>query len=177
MKTIRFNNYNEANAFKQGIDMANDPSLQVKHFTHDPCLLQIIDLDDSTDEDYDLMFEPEPTTPRGLDLDPPAYLRTPVEDVLASDPHAEFTVERGHGETYANNKLTLYAHSEYPPSSVLAGQPRRIWVYDWDDDDEARAELALLAAYYGPALDIQAPTGSTHRPVSEVVGGLPCDET
>jgi hypothetical protein len=57
-------------------------------------------------------------------------------------PRPTFTLERGRGETYAHNRPVLYAHSIYNRGSVLAGQPRRLWVAQWDTWDEARAALA-----------------------------------
>jgi hypothetical protein len=38
----------------------------------------------------------------------------------------------------------LYAHSVYERSSVLAGQPRRLFVEQWATWDEARSALALV---------------------------------
>lgn len=48
------------------------------------------------------------------------------------------TIERGRGETYANDRWTVYEHSTYPSSSVLAGQHRRVWVDDFDTLAEAQ---------------------------------------
>jgi hypothetical protein len=57
-------------------------------------------------------------------------------------PRPTFTLEMGRGETYSQRRPVLYGHSVYNPSSVLAGQPRRLWVAQWDTWDEARAALA-----------------------------------
>ena len=57
-------------------------------------------------------------------------------------PGPKFTLEPGRGETYRHTRPVLYAHSTYERSSVLAGQPRRLWVAQWDTWDEARAALA-----------------------------------
>jgi hypothetical protein len=57
-------------------------------------------------------------------------------------PRPTFTLERGRGETYRHPMPVLYAHSIYERTSVLAGQPRRLWVAQWDTWDEARAALA-----------------------------------
>lgn len=57
-------------------------------------------------------------------------------------PRPTFTLEMGRGETYRHARPVLYAHSTYKRSSVLAGQPRRLWVAQWNTWDEARAALA-----------------------------------
>ena len=54
-----------------------------------------------------------------------------------SRPRPSFTLEPGHGETYRPARPVLYAHSVDQRSSVLAGQPRRLWVAEWDTWDEA----------------------------------------
>jgi hypothetical protein len=56
-------------------------------------------------------------------------------------PRPTFTLEMGRGETYRHTKPMLYAHSVYEKSSVLAGQPRRLFVEQWNSWDEARAAL------------------------------------
>ena len=57
-------------------------------------------------------------------------------------PRPTFSLEPGRGETYRHTRPVLYAHSTYERSSVLAGQPRRLWVAQWDTWEEARAALA-----------------------------------
>src|SRR3954453_4074688 len=57
-------------------------------------------------------------------------------------PRPTFTLEPGRGETYRHARPMLYAHSVYERSSVLAGQPRRLFVEQWNTWDEARAALA-----------------------------------
>src|SRR4029079_18371658 len=57
-------------------------------------------------------------------------------------PRPTFTLEQGRGETYRHARPVLYAHSVYERSSVLAGQPRRLFVEQWDSWEEARAALA-----------------------------------
>lgn len=49
------------------------------------------------------------------------------------------TIELGNGATYRNNRYTVYEHSIYPHSSVLAGQQRRVWMDDFDTLAEAQA--------------------------------------
>jgi len=55
-----------------------------------------------------------------------------------------WTVEPGHGETYHTGKPTLYAHDEYPRSSVLHGQPRRTYIHEFDSKDEAQKVCVVL---------------------------------
>ena len=57
-------------------------------------------------------------------------------------PRPTFTLEMGRGETYRHSRPVLYAHSVYERSSVLAGQPRRLFVEQWATWAEARAALA-----------------------------------
>lgn len=57
-------------------------------------------------------------------------------------PRPRFTLEPGRGETYRHARPVLYAHSTYERGSVLAGQPRRLFVEQWATWDEARAALA-----------------------------------
>jgi len=57
-------------------------------------------------------------------------------------PRPTFTLEMGRGETYRHSKPVLYAHSTYGRSSVLSGQPRRLFVEQWETWAEARAALA-----------------------------------
>src|SRR4051812_21575722 len=69
-------------------------------------------------------------------LDRINHIRTTVR------PRPTFTLERGRGETYRHPRPVLYAHSIYERSSVLAGQPRRLFVEQWNSWDESRAALA-----------------------------------
>lgn len=55
-----------------------------------------------------------------------------------------FSLEMGRGETYRHARPVLYAHSVYERSSVLAGQPRRLFVEQWETWEEARAALAKV---------------------------------
>jgi hypothetical protein len=93
-------------------------------------------------------------------------------------PRPTFTLEMGRGETYRNAKPVLYAHSVYEQSSVLAGQPRRLWVAQWDTWDEARAALAEVRRQdrkfrfddYGEG------GGTSYIPSSVLTRHLPDDE-
>src|SRR3954452_23491010 len=92
---------------------------------------------------------PPDTAGRGVDSTVP-HRRPAMSDLLdridairtTCRPRPTFTLERGRGETYRHARPVLYAHSVYERSSVLAGQPRRLWVAQWDTWDEARAALA-----------------------------------
>jgi hypothetical protein len=93
-------------------------------------------------------------------------------------PRPTFTLERGQGETYKHARPVLYAHSVYGRGSVLAGQPRRLWVAQWDSWDEARAALAQARqedrtfAYDDHGKD----GGTTHVPSDVLTRHLPDDE-
>jgi hypothetical protein len=87
--------------------------------------------------------------------------------------HRSLTLEFGRGETYRSNKPTLYGHSTYGRSSVLAGRPRRVFLESWDDLDTARAELKAAKIRYTDLCDTR---GSTHIPVNVITAGLPDDE-
>ena len=86
--------------------------------------------------------------------------------------HRSLTLEFGRGETYRNNKPTLYGHSTYGRSSVLAGQRRRVFLESWDTIEEAKAELKAAKVRYTDLTDTHC---STHIPVSQVVSHLPDD--
>jgi hypothetical protein len=93
-------------------------------------------------------------------------------------PRPTFTLERGRGETYRRPRPVLYAHSIYERSSVLAGQPRRLFVEQWDSWQEARAALAQVRKDdrtfryedYGEG------GGTSHIPSSVLTRHLPDDE-
>lgn len=64
------------------------------------------------------------------------------------------TIEFGNGETYKNSRYTVYEHSKYSRSSVLAGQDRRVWLDDFDTLAEAQAaypKARQSGATYQPA--------------------------
>ena len=93
-------------------------------------------------------------------------------------PRPTFTLERGRVETYRHARPVLYAHSVYNRSSVLAGQPRRLWVAQWDSWDEARAALTEIRKHdrtfkyddYGEG------GGTTYIPSDVLTRHLPDDE-
>jgi hypothetical protein len=87
--------------------------------------------------------------------------------------HRSLTLEYGRGETYSSNRPTLYGHSTYGRSSVLAGRKRRVWLEDWDDLDTARAELKAANIRYDDLCDTH---GSTHIPVDIITAGLPDED-
>jgi hypothetical protein len=93
-------------------------------------------------------------------------------------PRPTFTLEPGRGETYAHGRPVLYAHSVYDRSSVLAGQPRRLGVAQWDTWDEARAALAEVrtADRTFKFEDFGEGGGTTYIPSSVLTRHLPDDE-
>lgn len=93
-------------------------------------------------------------------------------------PRPTFTLEPGRGETYRHRRPVLYAHSTYERSSVLAGQPRRLWVAQWDTWDEARAALGEVrkANRSFKYDDFGEGGGTTHIPTSVLTRHLPDDE-
>ncbi len=92
-------------------------------------------------------------------------------------PRPTFTLEPGRGETYRHRRPVLYAHSTYERSSVLAGQPRRLWVAQWETWDEARATLAEVrtADRTFRFEDFGEGGGTTHIPTSVLTRHLPDD--
>ena len=88
--------------------------------------------------------------------------------------HRLLTLEYGRGETYRSNMPTLYGHSTYERSSVLAGRPRRVFLESWDDLDTARGELKAAKIRY---VDLCDTRGSTHVPVDVITAGLPDEDT
>src|SRR3954468_7431453 len=93
-------------------------------------------------------------------------------------PPPPFTLEMGRGETYRHSRPVLYAHSVYERSSVLAGQPRRLWVEQWETWEEARAVLAEArkADRTFQYDDFGEGGGTTHIPSSVLTRHLPDDE-
>jgi hypothetical protein len=93
-------------------------------------------------------------------------------------PRPTFSLEPGRGETYRHRRPVLYAHSTYERSSVLAGQPRRLWVAQWDTWDEARAALAEVrkANHSFKYDDFGEGGGTTHIPTSVLTRHLPDDD-
>jgi hypothetical protein len=93
-------------------------------------------------------------------------------------PRPTFTLERGKGETYSHQRPVLYAHSTYKQSSVLAGQPQRIWVATWSTWDDARAALAGLTKQDRTFRyqDFGEGGGTTHIPTSVLTRHLPDED-
>ncbi len=93
-------------------------------------------------------------------------------------PRPTFTLEMGRGETYRHARPVLYAHSVYERGSVLAGQPRRLFVAQWETWDEARAALAKVrkADRSFQFDDFGEGEGTTHIPSSVLTRHLPDDE-
>jgi len=93
-------------------------------------------------------------------------------------PRPTFTLERGRGETYSHRRPVLYAHSIYQRGSVLAWQPRRLWVAQWDTWEEARAALAEVTKQDRTFRydDFGEGGGTTHIPSAVLTRHLPDDE-
>ena len=93
-------------------------------------------------------------------------------------PHPSFTLEKGRGETYRHSRPVLYAHSVYDRSSVLAGQPRRLFVEEWGTWEEARAALAEVCRADRSFRfdDLGEGGGTTHIPSSVLTRHPPDDE-
>ena len=63
------------------------------------------------------------------------------------------TIERGRGETYSNDRWTVYEHDVYGRDSVLSGQSRRSWLDDFDTLEEAQKaypEAVVCGSTYQP---------------------------
>ena len=97
---------------------------------------------------------------------------------LTIRPKPTFTLETGRGETYRHARPVLYAHSEYEESSVLAGQPRRLFVEQWETWNEARAALAEVRKKDRTFKfdDFGDGGGTTYIPSSVLTRHLPDDE-
>jgi hypothetical protein len=93
-------------------------------------------------------------------------------------PRPTFSLEAGRGETYRHPRPVLYAHSIYERGSVLAGQPRRLFVEQWDTWVEARAALAEVRRVVRTFKydDYGEGGGTSHIPSSVLTRHLPDDE-
>ena len=93
-------------------------------------------------------------------------------------PRPTFSLEMGRGETYRHARPMLYAHSVYERSSVLAGQPRRLFVEQWDTWEEARAALAEVRKQNRTFRfeDFGEGGGTSYIPTSVLTRHLPDDE-
>lgn len=90
-----------------------------------------------------------------------------------------FSLENGRGETYQNARPTLYGHSTYERSSVLAGRPQRVFVAQWDDWAAARETIERVKALVKVTrrkLRIEVDDcGTTYIPTERLVAHLPDD--
>ncbi len=86
-----------------------------------------------------------------------------------------FTIENGRGETYADNRPTLYGHHVYERGSVLSGQPLRQWMDRLESWEDAKA---LAAEMKKAGLKVEMEEGSTFIPSETLCdrAGLPHDE-
>jgi hypothetical protein len=98
------------------------------------------------------------------------------QNSLRSRKRWTFSLESGRGETYRNENPTLYAHSEYERSSVLAGRPQRVFVAQWKDEQSARSDIAEAKKTFKKfRVDDMLSGGTTHIPVDQLVSHLPDD--
>ena len=80
-----------------------------------------------------------------------------------------FTVEECRGETYSEpGKWTLYAHSTYGRSSVLAGQNCRQYLRDLGSEEDAMTFMSSVPDW----MPVDKIGGTTHVPVDTVVAHL-----
>ena len=68
------------------------------------------------------------------------YLEALLERILVAG-SSDLTLEQEQGCTYGSSDQALYAHGVYPRSSVLAGQPRRVFIDSWGSMEEATHDL------------------------------------
>lgn len=101
-------------------------------------------------------------------------LEDQVRQILESGKKWAFTLEPGKGTTYETNEPTLYGHSRYESSSVLAGKPQRVFVWKWKTWDEAEQELKTLSESV-PAFRYAKLNGSSHIPLSKLLADIPDD--
>jgi len=106
-------------------------------------------------------------------------LASDIQEMLTrpTDPVEAFSLEPGQGETYSSNRPTLYAHSTYGRSSVLAGRERREFVEMWNSWAEARTALdevkkKIKRFKYD---DFGEQGGTSHIPIDMMVSHLPDD--
>lgn len=107
-----------------------------------------------------------------------AELHNDLVQILAENRRTTFTVENGRGETYSNNRPTMYAHSVYPRSSVLAGRERRVYIHQWNTWQEAHEAIAFLRKQVSKPkikIDVWDGGGSSHIPIANIVAHLPDD--
>ncbi len=107
-------------------------------------------------------------------------LKGQIIDMLAGGRHKKkwsFTLENGRGETYQNNRPTLYGHSTYERGSVLAGRDQRVYVHQWDNYEEAKKDLAELKKELPKFKfdDCYNSGTSTHQSIASIVSHLPDD--
>src|SRR3990167_3016180 len=92
-------------------------------------------------------------------------LRERLAELLNSKKRWRFTLEMGQGETYRNNNATLYGHSTYERSSVLAGRTQRVFIAQWQDWHEARSDLVKAGIKY----EDMGGGGTSHIPIDQIV--------
>jgi len=50
----------------------------------------------------------------------------------------DLTIELGRGATYVSHEFMVYEHSTYERTSVLAGQPKRVYLNSFETVEEAQ---------------------------------------
>jgi len=86
-----------------------------------------------------------------------------------------WTIETGRGETYRNRNWTIYAHDNYPRSSVLSGRERRTHIMEFGPGDEGKQAAIAACQEAGVWKYTEVLGGSTHVPVDQIVSHLPDD--
>lgn len=83
--------------------------------------------------------------------------------------YRELTIEPARGETYNRpGEYVVYEYSEYPSSSVLAGQTRRVWVESSESLEELKAKYPT-ATVSGSRFEETRPS-LNHLPEEEGTG-------
>jgi len=97
------------------------------------------------------------------------------EDFGEQDGEEEYlTIEKGYGETYRQQGpgVTLYLHGTYDDSSVLAGQPKRVYVQSFEEfpTEEQNIQAAQqFAAQSYPQYRVDVMMGGSSFIPSEVL--------
>lgn len=101
------------------------------------------------------------------------YLNDAIENCLNErNGRLRWTLEQGRGQTYNSGLPTLYAHDNYPRSSVLYGRERRRYVNEFDSIDQAMEMLKghRIMRYLD---NMMMEGGTTHVDVDVVTSHLP----
>lgn len=69
----------------------------------------------------------------------------------------------------------LYGHSTYERSSVLSGRPQRVYVWGFDEEEEAQAGVAALRKHFKRKFKCEFLSHSTRIPDDILLAGIPDD--